>query len=362
MDRPLGDYPALDSSQRKPPLPGFVRRVFAILCWVSLVAGVTISSPTACGDVTEVANGVQPKLVKVYGAGGLRGLEAYQSGFLISPNGIVLTVWSYVLDADPVLVVMHDGLRLEAELLGADPAREIAVLKIDAQDAEAFSLAEAVEPAVGGTILAFSNLFGVATGNEPMSVQQGCVSATTLLSTRQGAMDSLYQGRVIVIDAMTNNPGAPGGALTDAHGRLMGVLGKELRESRTGTWLNYAIPIAELAESIAAIERGATPPVATWADPGSLPKQAWSIEVLGLRLIPDVLPVTPPFVESTVPGSAAETAGLRSDDLITFVNDRLVRSQKDLSVQLARCPQHEPLELVVQRKNRLVRLKVEPKL
>ena len=49
---------------------------------------------------------VQPKMVKIYGAGGLRGLEAYQSGFLISGEGHILTVWSYVLDSDAVGVTL----------------------------------------------------------------------------------------------------------------------------------------------------------------------------------------------------------------------------------------------------------------
>ena len=52
---------------------------------------------------------VQPKMVKIYGAGGIRGLEAYQSGLIISEKGHVLTVWSYVLDTEDVAVVLNDG-------------------------------------------------------------------------------------------------------------------------------------------------------------------------------------------------------------------------------------------------------------
>ena len=49
----------------------------------------------------------QPKMVKIYGAGGIRGLEAYQSGFLISAEGHVLTVWSYVLDTDYITATLE---------------------------------------------------------------------------------------------------------------------------------------------------------------------------------------------------------------------------------------------------------------
>ena len=50
----------------------------------------------------QVVERVQPKMVKIYGAGGVRGLEAYQSGFLISSEGHILTVWSSVLDSDTI--------------------------------------------------------------------------------------------------------------------------------------------------------------------------------------------------------------------------------------------------------------------
>ena len=50
----------------------------------------------------------QRRIVKIYGAGGVRGLEAYQSGVLISPEGHVLTALSYVLDSDQLTVVLDD--------------------------------------------------------------------------------------------------------------------------------------------------------------------------------------------------------------------------------------------------------------
>ena len=82
----------------------------------------------------------QRKTVKIYGAGGLRGLEAYQSGFLISADGYVLTVFSHVLDSDTITVTLDDGRKFEAKLLGADPRLEVAVLKIDAADLPHFDL------------------------------------------------------------------------------------------------------------------------------------------------------------------------------------------------------------------------------
>ena len=80
-------------------------------------------SGTASGQSSfaEIAEQTQPKIVKIFGAGGLRGLEAYQSGFLISGQGHILTVWSYVLDTDYVGIILNDGRKFEAKLVGADP-------------------------------------------------------------------------------------------------------------------------------------------------------------------------------------------------------------------------------------------------
>ena len=100
---------------------------------------------SACeASLAEIAAQTQPKIVKIFGAGGLRGLEAYQSGFLISGEGHILTAWSYVLDSDVVTVYLDDGRKLAAEVLGMDPRSEIAVLKIDGQDLPHFKLEEAV--------------------------------------------------------------------------------------------------------------------------------------------------------------------------------------------------------------------------
>ena len=224
-----------------------------LMSWACLPHGYASDGARA---LPEVASQTQRKLVKVYGAGGLRGLEAYQSGFLISADGLVLTAWTYVLDTDPVIVVAHDGHRYEATLLGVDPRLEIALLQVDTTDSDFFDLQQAVELAVGDTVLAFSNLYGVATGDEPLSVQRGIVAAITQLDARKGTYQTPYRGRVYVLDAVTNNAGAAGGAVTDRAGSLAAVIGKELRNSQSGVWLNYAVPITELRESVAALRHG----------------------------------------------------------------------------------------------------------
>ncbi len=333
------------------------RRCGAFLLSLACVVAVGAACEAASSSLADSIDLVQPKVVKIYGAGGVRGLEAYQSGILISPEGHVLTVWSYVLDSDFVTVTLDDGRKFQAELVGHDPRLEIAVLKIDAADVPCFDLSEAVEAGAGDRVLAFSNLYGVATGNEPVSVLHGVVSARTDLAARRGAYETTYRGSVYVLDAMTNNPGAAGGALTDRRGRLIGLLGKELRSSLSNTWLNYAVPASELVASVDDILAGRTTPRGP-DDDRHRPTDPLTLERIGIVLVPDVLNKTPPFIDRIVPGTQAETAGLLADDLVLFVDSRIVSSCKMLADELSYFDRDDEVRLTVQRGPELVEVVV----
>ncbi len=312
------------------------------------------------GSFADTIADVLPRMVKIYGSGGLKGLEAYQSGFLISADGYVLTAWSYVLDAEEYInVVLDDGARYSAKLINHDPRLEIALLKIDATGLPYFNLDDAVELQPGARILAFSNLFGIAVGAEPASVLHGNVAAISQLTARRGAFQTVYRGPVYVVDAMTNNPGATGGALTDRNGRLAGLLGKELRNSLDNTWLNYSIPIAQLTASIDDMRAGRNPPRRE-DENAKRPANPHTLSALGIVLVPDILAKTPPFVDGLLPKSSAAAAGLRPDDLILFVNDRMVSSCKELADELSFVDHIDPVRLTVQRDLELVDLELKP--
>jgi S1-C subfamily serine protease len=336
-----------------------VIRLKIVTCLASLLLVMLVSlSVRAQGSFAQTIDQVQPKIVKIFGAGGLRGLEAYQSGFLISGEGHILTVWSYVLDSDAVTVYLNDGRKYQAVVVGMDPRTEIAVLKIDADTLPHFSLEDAVPLEAGSRVLAFSNLFGVAVGNEAASVLKGAVTAKTDLTARRGAFETSYRGPAYVLDAMTNNPGAAGGALTDRRGRLAGLLGKELRSSLTNLWLDYAIPIGEIATPVEEIIAGKFRPMPR-DESAKKPKEAHTLALLGIHLVPDFLPKTPPFVEGVKPGSPAAKAGIRADDLILFVNQRVAPSCKQLADELTFIDRLDPVKLTIQRGQELIEVTLE---
>ena len=310
-------------------------------------------------SLVETIATAQPKMVKIHGAGGFRGLEAYQSGFVISADGHVLTVWSYVLDTDFITVTLDDGRKFQAELVGSDPRLEIAVLKIDATELPYYQIEKAVELPLGAQVLAFSNLYGVATGDEPSSVLKGIVSARVKLDARRGAFKTPYRGPVYVVDAMTNNPGAAGGALTNYRGELAGLIGKELRNSQNNTWLNYAIPVDQLTAAVDDIIAGRIRPLTE--EDIERPAEPLSLDLLGLVLVPDVLSKTPPFVDRVLPDSPAFEAGIRPDDLVLFLNDRVVPSCRGLRDALGLIDRGEEINVLIQRDQELMEFRLRAK-
>ena len=303
------------------------------------------------GDVTAVSVDAASRVVKLYGAGGIRGLESYQTGILVSPSGHILTVLSTAIDSEVIDCVLDDGRRYTASLVGADLRRELAVLKIDGTNLPFFKLsADSPRQAVGTRVLALSNLFGVAVGDERVSIQQGVIAAHVPLRARRGSHEAAYRGDVYILDCTTNNPGSPGGCLITWQGNCIGMLGKELRSAENATWLSYAIPTNELALGLEAILSGRN----NESLAGEKEVSDFDIRLLGLELVPDLLNLTPPFVEAIVPNTQAAETDLQADDLIVAVGNRTVTSQRGLRQELSYLIPGDPIQLNVIRNGRIV--------
>jgi S1-C subfamily serine protease len=307
----------------------------AIICAIcgSVIFAASMEANNTHAEFGGLMASLQAKMVKINGAGGYRGLKAYQSGLLISSEGHILTAYSFVLDTDDITVILADGRKLSAKLLGADPKLEMAVLKVDAANLPYFNLNNSQKAAVGDNVLALSNLYNIAVGDEPVSVQHGIISAVTKLEARRGTFDTPYRGTVFVLDVKTNNPGSAGGALVGRNGELLAVLGKELRNAMNNTWLSYAVPIDEIRPSIDVIRAGKFVARRN-TDSNPKPPKSISLDTLGIILVPDVLERTPPYIEHIRANSPAEKSGLQPDDLVVLLGDRLVQSCKQFRSEL----------------------------
>ena len=331
------------------------------LPWLALIVGTLfpVDRLQAQPPLASSAQDANQKVVKIYGAGGVRGLEAYQSGFLVSPDGHVATVWSYVLDVEPV-VVLSDGRRFESKIVGFEPSLELAVLKIEASDLPFFRINEDVNVQWGDPVIAVSNLFGIAAGNEPASVMQGSVAAVTELDAHRGTFKTPYRGKVLILDLIANNPGAAGGAVVDAGGNLVGMLGKELRDAATGVWLNYALPASALRQALGDIIAGRKTTAVTQTDPLLDREKSHNFSTLGLVMVPDVLEATPAFIDEVVDGGLAARANLRPDDLVLLANGRRIESQRAMRKFLRTVDRRDEVELTVQRDTEILTAVLRP--
>jgi serine protease Do len=280
-----------------------------------------------------VAEKVNSKLVKLFGSGGYQGLASYGTGVLVSSDGYILTVASHILDTTDLLVHLADGRRFKAAVKATEPNLDVALVKIDAKDLDCFNFVAAAERPVvetGTGILAFSNQFKIAEREEPMSVQRGVIAGYAKLPLRRGINEAPFSGEVYVIDAITNNPGAGGGIITTRKGELLGLIGKELRNNLTDTWINYAVPIQATAKG-KRDDKDATVSIAELVElkdkynPLRPPvKNAGPGGYHGIVLVPNVVERTPPYIEDISKGSPAERAGLKPDDLIVYVDGEQV--------------------------------------
>jgi serine protease Do len=217
-----------------------------------------------------------------------------------------------------------------------------------------------VEP--GTSVFAFSNMFRVAAGNEPVSVSHGVISARVPLQAGLGKWKLPVKTPVWLVDAVINNSGAAGGLLTDDTGRPVGLIGREIRQEASRTWVNYAVPFSTLKPAVESILAGrriesASPESSAAAD--SLSDLELTSQ-FGLTLIPEALERTPAWVDTVHPGSPAAAAGLRRGDLIVLIDDAVITSVADVRCRLANARKGRPLTVTVNRDDQLQAVELRP--
>jgi serine protease Do len=290
---------------------------------------------------------------------------------MISPKGHILTVNNHLLDTRDLRVHLYDGRKYHAKIIAAEPALDLALVQIDynGEDLPYFDFAtEAKRPLAesGDWVLAFSNQFKIANREEPMSVQHGTIAAYCKLHGRRGVFDAPFRGDVYFIDAITNNPGAAGGALTTRKGELLGIIGRELRNRLSDTWINYAVPIQAKVD-ITRQGKKLSVDIATFIDEGMKgkyimgdkpPKHKGANVETGIVMVPNVVERTPPYVEEVVPDSPAAKMGLKPDDLIVYLDGEFVGSINQYHELLANYRPGDTVQLEIQRDNKLMTVKL----
>lgn len=336
-----------------------VRTGCAIVALAALLGDACAGQSGAGGPFARAIEVAQQRVVKLYGAGGGR-VHGYGSGVIVSADGQIVTALSSMIEAEALRVVLPDGRRFEAQVVRRDEPRQLALLKIDTSELPAFDLSADPPVSPGQWVVAASNVFKVADGPEPVSVAAGLLAARAPLDLRRGTQDVTYSGPVLITDVIISAPGCAGGALVDVEGRLIGVIGKALKAARTNTYVNYAIPVAEVAAFVRG-EQLAGGAGAAGAAGGSAPglrdesiapaprvQRRTALE-LGIHMLTVGGRTKPAYVERVRPGSPARQAGLRADDLILAVGGQPIATCEDFTSVLGDVDPTAALELSVKR-------------
>ena len=242
-------------------------------------------------------------------------VQGQGSGFIVGADGIVLTNAHVVRDASEVTVKLIDRREFRAKVLGADPATDIAVLRIDAKGLPVVNLGDPGRARVGDWVLAIGSPFGFEN-----SVSAGIVSAK----------GRSLPGETYVPFIQTDvavNPGNSGGPLFNLAGEVIGINSQIYSRSGGYQGLSFAIPInvaLRVKDQIVATGH------ASHARLGVTVQQLNQAlaDSFGLKRAEGAL------VASVVPGSAAERAGLQPGDVILKFDGRPVGAANDLSAMV----------------------------
>ena len=247
---------------------------------------------------------------------GARVVQGYGTGFVIRPNGIVLTNQHVVANATRVVVTLADGTDLPARVLGEDPLTDIAVLKVDRQALPTATPGHSTDLMIGEWVVAMGNPYAYLLGNAEPTVTVGVVSATSRNILPTGDQTGLYLD-MIQTDAAIN-PGNSGGPLTNALGEVVGVNSSIFSSSGGSVGLGFAIPIERALGVADEIIRS-----------GSV-RRAWvGLEVEGAAAMRNWKSQGGVVVASISPEGPAARAGLKSGDVLVQANGRRLRNYLD---------------------------------
>ena len=242
------------------------------------------------------------------------------SAYIVTNNHVIE-------DAKKVEVIMADGTTVDGELVGADAATDLAVIRIESKYAKTtLTFADSNKLQVGSLAIAMGSPLGIEFSN---SVTQGIVSGINRIEgvdIDQDGRDD-WEVQLIQTDAAIN-PGNSGGALINKNGELIGINSSKFEEIGV-EGMGFAIPSNDVQTIIAQLEKDGqvTRPV--------LGVKTMDVGVLSSRSRLDILKLpenvlTGVAVAEVVPESVAEKSGIQVYDVITKVDDTDIESVSDL--------------------------------
>ena len=313
----------------------------------AITAAVARVAPSVVTVQTEMVEAVPADFYEQFfgGRSGRRTSAGLGSGFIVRPDGVIITNAHVVSGATRISVALRDGTTYQAKLLGSDETNDLAVIKIDAKDLPVAPLGSSSNLLIGEWAIAIGSPFGFLLANTEPSVTAGVVSGTGRNLAAESNGSGIYVD-MIQTDASIN-PGNSGGPLVNALGEVIGVNSSIYTPSGGSIGLGFAIPInrvKRVTEDLLAhgvIRRPWVGIKLQSPAPGGLKVQTRGV-----------------LVSSVVPGSPAAKAGVQTGDYLVQSRDRQIHSVYDWEAERLELRVGEDVPLVFRRRSREMNVNV----
>lgn len=235
------------------------------------------------------------------------------SGFIIDPEGYIVTNHHVVADADSITITLNDQREFKAEVIGSDELSDLALLKIEATGLPAVKFGDSSKLKVGEWVLAIGSPFGLQ-----YSVSAGIISYMgRSLPTGGANYVSFIQTDVAI------NPGNSGGPLFNLKGEVVGINSQIFTNSGGSIGLSFAIPV-DVARNVVGQLRDSGKVSRGWLGVGYEDVSQELAEAFDLDTPHGAL------INRVIDDSPADQAGLRSGDIVVSFNDQMIRTSADL--------------------------------
>ena len=329
--------PMLEAGPSKPPaLAGGSYRNAAARAMPAVVNIVTSKRPKRSKHPLMK----DPFFKRFFGDEGDEEDSSLGSGVIVSAEGYILTNNHVVEAADEIEVMLADGRKAAAKVVGTDPETDLAVIKISLEKLPVIVLGQAEQAQVGDVVLAIGNPFGVG-----QTVTMGIISALGRNNLHINHFENFIQTDAAI------NFGNSGGALVDTHGNLLGINSAIYSQSGGSVGIGFAIPMSTAKTVMEAIIKSGhvvrgwigvetqdiTPELARSF---SLPRQNGAM------------------IAGVVRNGPAYKGGVRPGDILLSVDDKPVSDTTGMLNQIAQLVPGEKAKMKVLRKSRETTLDV----